>query len=241
MVQITICAQQFISVDENIQLLHLKDSVFIHITWDETEKSGRFSSNGLIIIRNGKAIMIDTPMDNLKTEKLVVFLRDSMKTDVERLIIGHFHNDCLGGLDYINKSGIVSIANVLTYNKCSKLGLPLPFVTFADSMLSDFYGEKVVLRYFGKGHSEDNITVWLPREKILYGGCLIRPAGTNDLGNLSDAFTGEWGETVLKIIDKYKDVEYVIPGHGAHGNAELLYHTVKLALNSEIDRTSPKQ
>jgi metallo-beta-lactamase class B len=59
-----------IVIDDDIQLIHLQDSIYIHVTWHHLDNFGRFPSNGLIVIRNGQALMIDTPMDNEKTKRL---------------------------------------------------------------------------------------------------------------------------------------------------------------------------
>ncbi len=66
-------SDSILRIDDDIQLIHLQDSVFIHVSWDFLEGTGRFSSNGMIIIKNGKAVMVDTPMDNEKTERLIQF------------------------------------------------------------------------------------------------------------------------------------------------------------------------
>jgi metallo-beta-lactamase class B len=216
-----------IVIDSSIQLIHLKDSVFIDVTWDY-DGNFRFSSNGMLFVRNGKALLIDTPMDNKKTEKLIVFLKDSMNIEVTKLIIGHFHNDCLGGLECIKSRGIESVANYMTIDKCKELGLPLPSTSFRDSLVFDYFGEQVVCRYFGAGHTADNITVWFPSEKILFGGCLIRSMSAKNLGNLSDAVVKDWDATVKKIIQKYPDIDIVVPGHGEYGGSELLDYTIKL-------------
>src|SRR5690554_7809374 len=113
-----------LEVDNDIRLIMLHDSVYVHVTWDYHENFGRFSSNGLILIRNSQALMVDTPMDNEKTERLTNFIRDSLSADVTTLIIGHFHDDCLGGLEYLHQNGINSIANTRTVTKCRELGLP---------------------------------------------------------------------------------------------------------------------
>ncbi len=85
-----------IVIDNDIQLIHLQDSIYVHVTWHQSENYGRFPSNGLIVIKNGQALMIDTPMDNDKTEQLTKYLKDSMSVDLAKLIIGHFHDDCMG-------------------------------------------------------------------------------------------------------------------------------------------------
>ncbi len=232
-ITITFCNAQTndrIVINDDIQLVHLQDSVFLHITFDEDENFGRFSSNGLIIIRNGHALIIDTPMDNEKTEKLATYIHDSFSAKMEKLISGHYHNDCLGGLAYLQSIGVESIANSMTVGKCKELGLPVPSTAFTDSLSFDFYGEQIECRYFGAGHSFDNITVWLPHKKILFGGCLVKSANSRNLGNLSDAVVEDWDSTVQQVKARYPGVTIVVPGHGPLGGSELLSHTIDLVV-----------
>ncbi len=114
---------EIIVIDDDIQLIHLQDSVYVHVTWHHLDDFGRFPSNGLIVIRNGQALMIDTPMDNDKTERLTNYLKESMSVDLVKLIIGRFHDDCMGGLGYLQSIGIESIANAMTVEKCKEIGL----------------------------------------------------------------------------------------------------------------------
>ena len=93
--------------------------------------------------------MIDTPMDNDKTEQLTKYLKDSMSVDLAKLIIGHFHDDCMGGLEYLQNIGIESVANSMTIKKCREIGLPVPSTPFTDSLTFDFNGEIIDCRYFG--------------------------------------------------------------------------------------------
>ncbi len=217
-----------IFIDDDIQLINLQDSIFVHVSWENSEKFGRFPSNGMLVIKNGQAIMIDTPMDNEKTKKLTEYLKDSMQVELIKLIIGHFHDDCLGGLGYIQSKGIESIANSMTIDKCKELGLLIPSTSFTDSLIFDFNGEQIVCRFFGGGHTFDNITVWIPSKKILFGGCLIKSYNSKELGNLADAVVDDWDTTIKNLMNKYKDIKTVIPGHGDFGGAELLINTIEL-------------
>ncbi len=227
-IQLAAQAADKIVIDKDIQLIHLQDSIFVHITWHPLDDFGRFPSNGLIVIKNGQALMIDTPMDNDKTAKLTNYLKDSLSVDLTKLIIGHFHDDCMGGLDYLQSIGIESIANSRTIEKCKEIGLPIPTKSFTDSLTIDFNGERIDCRFFGAGHSFDNITVWIPSKKILFGGCLIKSSNSKGLGNLSDAVVSVWDLTIRKLIEEYADIKFVIPGHGNFGGAELLTHTIEL-------------
>lgn len=226
-------AQSRIEINNDIHLYPIGDSIYVHVTYESNEHYGRFSSNGLIFIKNGEAIMIDTPMDNHKTEIIHKYLQNTLKANLTKLIIGHFHDDCLGGLEYIQSQGIESIANQLTVDKCKDLGLPIPSTSFSDSLVINFHGEMIICRFLGGGHTADNITVWFTNQKLLFGGCLIRSTQSQSLGNLSDAVVDHWATTVKKVQKLYPSVELVIPGHGRWGGKELLMHTIELAEKAE--------
>lgn len=222
-----------IVIDKDIQLIPLQDSIYVHLTWHHHDDFGRFPSNGLIVIRGGQALMIDTPVDNDKTGRLTRYLKDSMSVAVTKLIIGHFHDDCMGGLEYLQSIGVESIANSMTIEICRETGLPVPSTPFSDTMTFDFNGEPIHCRYFGAGHSSDNITVWLPKRKILFGGCLVKSVDSRGLGNLSDAVVADWDFTIHRIIQEYPVIKTVIPGHGDFGGPELLTHTIILVENEK--------
>lgn len=57
--------------------------------------------------------------------------------------------------------------------------LPISIQSFRDSITIDFNGIPVVCKFFGGGHSFDNITVWLPSDKVLFGGCLVKSISAN--------------------------------------------------------------
>ena len=220
--------ENIIMIDEDIQLIHLQDSIFIHVSMHQSGQYGRFSSNGLIIIKNGKAVMVDTPMDNEKTERLTKYIMDSLNVKLTTLIIGHFHADCMGGLEYLKRIGVNSIANSKTIEKCKEIDLPVPSIAFTETKNFDFNGEIIECGFFGAGHSFDNITVWIPNKKILFGGCLIKSLSSRSLGNLADAVVSDWDLTVQNIMKEYPDIKTVIPGHGSYGGSELLTHTIEL-------------
>jgi len=226
--QISAQTSNTIVIDNDIHLIHVQDSVFVHRTWENSDNYGRFSSNGMLVIKNRQAIMVDTPMDNEKTERIANYLRDSLNVDLIKLIIGHYHNDCLGGLEYIQNKGVESIANAMTIDKCKELGLTIPSTSFTDSLSFDFNGEQIICRFFGAGHTFDNITVWIPSMKILFGGCLIRSNNSLVLGNLADAVLSDWDTTIENLMNAYPNIKLVIPGHGDFGAAELLTHTIEL-------------
>jgi len=217
-----------IVINDDIQLYKLQDSIYVHVTWDSIPSMGKFSSNGMIIVQNGEALMIDTPMDNEKTKILVSYLRDKMHIKVSKLIAGHYHDDCIGGLRYLKSIGVSSVANDRTRMICKKLRLPVPDKGFNKELDFFFHGKPIACRYWGGGHTVDNITVWLPKEKILFGGCLVKSSASTTLGNIADAKVADWDKTVAKVLQAYPNARFVVPGHGEVGGTELLSHTIDL-------------
>jgi len=124
--------------------------------------------------------------------------------------------------------GTESIANAMTVEKCTTDSTAIPSTGFTQELTIDFNGEQIDCRFFGAGHSFDNITVWIPSEKILVGGCLVRSSHANSLGNLSDAVVEEWDKTVENVLHEYPNASLVLPGHGDMGGTELLEHTIDL-------------
>lgn len=225
-----------IKVNEEILLKPISDGFYVSVTNAETPGFGRFYSNGMFIIRNGKAFMIDTPVTNEATKALVVFLKDSLHVQTVLFIGGHFHVDCIGGMEYLKKAGIKTILNKRTEIKCKELKLPLPDTTFDENYFFNFEGIPVECRFVGGGHTVDNIVVYFPIQKILFGGCLVKSANSPNLGNIQDAVVCEWKETIERIIDLYPSTKIVIPGHGDYGGIELLHHTIKLVDNYQNNK-----
>jgi len=217
-----------IYVNEDIQLIHLQDSVFVHVSWINSERYGRISCNGMIIVRQGEAVMVDTPMNNEQTRQIYEYLEQTWGVTITRHIAGHFHVDCIGGLPYLQDKGVKSIACRLTVNKCKEENLPVPSIVFEAEYDFTFNGLPIECRYYGGAHSFDNITVWLPRQQILFGGCMVKSARSKGLGNLSDAVLDEWDVTLEKIQYAYPNIQKVITGHGSIGGSELLHHTIGL-------------
>jgi len=220
-----------IQVNKNVVLTQLRDSFFIHTTYFDSDQFGRFPSNGMLIIKNGKALMIDTPMTEELTSQIYGYLKSSMNVEVVKIIVGHYHDDCLGGLEYLHNKGVESVALDQTRQKCIEYNLPIPKKVFSDNLIFDFEGEKVICQYFGGGHTVDNIVVYFPSEKILFGGCLVKSLASRTLGNITDAVVSEWKPTIKKLMQEFPHVETVVPGHGQHGNTELLMHTMDLVSN----------
>ena len=223
-------ATSIIKVSEDIELIPLSPKAYIHVSISEIKGFGKVSSNGLVLVDNGQAFLFDTPVTNEQTETLVAFITDSLHANVSGFVPNHWHDDCMGGLEYLDKHGVKSYANQMTIDIAKQEGLPFPKQGFKDSLSMKLNNTEINCYYLGGGHSTDNIVVWIPSEKILFAGCMIKDMQSQTLGNLSDATIEEWPGTIQKVIDKFPSAEIVIPGHGQIGGKELLMHTLELLI-----------
>jgi glyoxylase-like metal-dependent hydrolase (beta-lactamase superfamily II) len=84
------------------------------------------------------------------------------------------------------------------------------------------------LHFAGGGHTGDNIVVWLPDVRVLFGGCLVRSATARHLGYTREAAQLQWPRTVEALLRRYAEAQLIVPGHGKPGGEELLHHTMEL-------------
>ena len=230
LLQLSVYASDYrkIRISDDIELIQLSEKAYVHVSISEMAGFGKVSSNGLIFVDGDEAFLFDTPVTNSQTETLVKWIADSLSATVTTFVPNHWHDDCLGGLEYLHSTGVKSYANQMTIDLAKANGKPVPRYGFTDSLNLVLHGDAVECHYLGGGHTADNIVVWIPSEKILFAGCMVKDVHSKGLGNLSDAKLEEWYPTIQKVMAKFPNAKIVIPGHGQIGGKELLEHTSKL-------------
>lgn len=222
---------KIIPVSDGLELIQISGNAFIHVSYANISNWGRVAANGLLLINKNQAFLFDTPWTDKQTEELVFWIRDNLNTEIVGFVPNHWHEDCMGGLGYLQKQGIKSYANQLTIDIAQKEGLPLPEQGFRDSLELKL-GEKVIdCYYLGAAHSMDNVVVWVPSEQILFPGCMVKEINSNNLGNTSDGDLTAYPKTLTKLLNKFPSAKIVIPGHGKYGGEELIKHTLELSKN----------
>lgn len=215
-------------ISNDMYMLRLTDFVYLYNSTKEIIDQGKVSANGIVVIVGRKAIIVDTPWDDAHTATLCAYIRDSLKTTIQLVVITHAHDDRIGGIAEIKRSYISVYASEATTLLAKQEGLPRPDIIFTDSLQLNFNGENILLFFPGAGHSSDNIVVWIPSEKLLYGGCFVKDYASINLGNMTDANTEAWGTSMKKLISRFTEAYIIVPGHGSPGGPELLEHTLKL-------------
>lgn len=217
-----------INIQDDIEITRIAENTYIHTTYSVLPEYGKVPANGLVYIQDRKAYIINTPWTDNQADVLVRWIEDNMAVTVKGIIVTHWHNDCMGGLKRMHALGIRSYSLEKTREIARNKGLPVPDIGFADSLTLPLSDRSIVCWYAGSGHTIDNIVVWLPEEKVLFAGCLVKSLESKTLGNLADADMEAWPSTLQHLLGKFTNCHIVVPGHGAYGGVELIHHTIQL-------------
>ena len=91
----------------------------------------------------------------------------------------------------------------------------LPSIVFKDTMAMQGTKRSAVLFTSGRGHTESDIALWLPAERILFAGDLLFVGCHPWLG---DGFPEEWVEYLGEL--KTLNATSIVPGHGPIGQSQ---------------------
>jgi len=205
----------------------LSENAFEHTSFKQTNDFGNVPCNGLIVRNTNEAIVFDTPTNDKNAEELINWIKDTLHCKINAVVPTHFHDDCLGGLKAFHEKGIPSYAYFKTIELAKENNFVVPENSFRDSLILKAGNENIIVKFFGEGHSRDNVVGYFPTENILFGGCLIKELDAGK-GYLGDANLAAWSATVRKIKKEYPGVKIIVPGHGQFGNKKLLDYTINL-------------
>jgi metallo-beta-lactamase class B len=212
---------------DNLIVIQISENAFVHTSFLQTNDFGNVPCNGMIVRNSNEAIVFDTPTNDSSANELIKFIQEKLDCKINAIVPTHFHSDCLGGLAAFHDSNIPSFANITTIELTKQNNLVNPQNDFKDDLKLSLGKTFVMVKYFGQGHTKDNVVGYFPSENILFGGCLIKELEATK-GYLGDANVGDWSNTVEKIKKQYPNLKIVIPGHGAIGGSALLDYTIRL-------------
>lgn len=208
-------------------ITQVTENSFEHISFKQTNDFGNVSCNGLIVRNSNEVIVFDTPTNNKSSEELIKWIKEKLHCKINAIIPTHFHDDCLGGLKAFDEKGISSYAYFKTIELAKENNFFVPKNSFSDSLILKIGSENIIVKFFGEGHTKDNIVGYVPSENIMFGGCLIKAIDASK-GYLGDANITEWSNTVEKVKKEYPNVKIIVPGHGEYGDKKLLDYTINL-------------
>lgn len=214
-----------------IQVTPLADRVYVHTSYGSYQNSP-VPANGLIINTKDGVVLVDTGWDTkastANTRQLLQWVTDNLHQPVRLCIVTHAHEDRVGGISELRKAGIRVISTPLTAQKSVELGYEAPEGILPTDSTFTIGGVPIRCFFPGEGHTSDNIVVWLPRQRLLHGGCLLKSVAVFGIGNIADANLGEWADSVRRLMKQFGRAKLVVPGHEEWGDARVLEHTVRV-------------
>ena len=214
--------------DSGLKISHLTGDFYIYTTYVSLNGTP-FPANGMFLVTNKGVVMFDTPWDTAQFQPLLDSIRFKYNKNVVMCIATHFHEDRTAGLAYYKQQGIKAYTTIKTDELSKKRDKKrAEFLIDRDTVFT--IGQYSFQTYYpGEGHAPDNIVVWFEKEKILYGGCLIKSTEADNLGNLDDANVKEYAATIENVQRKCRHPKYVIPGHQDWTSTRSLEHTLQMA------------
>jgi len=211
-----------------LKISHLTGDFYIYTTYN-TYEGEKLSANGMYLVTSNGIVLFDTPWDTTQFQPLLDSFKLKHNKSVEMCIATHWHSDRTEGLEYYKQKGIKTYTTTQTDVLSKKNNMKRSeFLITKDTILS--VGQNSFEIYYpGQGHTEDNIIIWFDKEKILYGGCLIKGADTENLGYLGDANVLEYETSLKRVQKKYPNPKFIIISHSDWNNINSLRHSIKLA------------
>lgn len=223
---------------EKLKITPLTGDFFIYTTWN-TYQDSKVQANGMYVVTNEGVVMIDTPWDTTQFQPLLDSIRVRHNKPVVMCFATHWHSDKTAGLEYYRQQGIKTYTTVHTDDLSKKNGKKRAEFLMANDT-SFRVGQYSFETFFpGPGHTEDNIVIWFHKERILYGGCLIKGATDENLGFLGDGNKAEYVTTLKRVHRKFRDPKFIIVAHSDWNSLYSLKHSIIMAKELRKDMDLP--
>lgn len=201
------------------------------------------SANVLVAkMPDGAVVIASSPMETHASRALVTWVKAALSPTRIVAINTHFHFDGTGGNEAYREAGVITYASTLTQKLLAEKGASMQVesakgfdgvekdrmlamkITPAEKTFDEreglvlsFGGEDVRVIYPGAGHSPDNVIVFFPSRRVLFGGCMIK--GSKSVGYIGHADLDHWEAAV--DVARGLEPKIVVPGHGPPGGPEL--------------------
>jgi metallo-beta-lactamase class B len=216
-----------VMLGDDLALRGLAPGVWLHVSV-KPDASGRpVEANGLLVATGESSILVDTGWTSDQARRLLDWAANVLRQPVRQLVVTHAHEDRMGGIAAALERQVGTHGHISTSRLARLYGGPGLQQTFEAIARLKVGSTVLELLYPGAGHAPDNIVVYLPQAQVLFAGCLVKPARARGIRD-EDANLASWPLALRRIIDRFREVRVLVPGHGAPGGVELLSHTMDL-------------
>lgn len=211
-----------------LKIAPLTGNFYIYTTYN-TYQDSQVPANGMYLVTKNGVVLFDTPWDTTQFQPLLDSIKLKHNKNVVLCFATHWHSDKTAGLEYYKQQGIRTYTTVRTDSLSKKNNKKrAEFLMTKDTAFK--IGEYSFETYYpGEGHTKDNIVIWFEKEKILFGGCLIKGTDAEDLGYLGDGNKKAYAVTLKKLQQKFRHPKFIIVAHSEIQNTHALEHSIQMA------------
>jgi metallo-beta-lactamase class B len=207
----------------DVSIRRLSGRVFLH-----SSRDGGLSTNGLIVGAREGTLLVNTAPSTAQTEAILRWVIETQRRPVRLAIITTADAARMGGLLALIDAQIPVHASWRTEERAkqAQLGWTPDHFGF-DSEAHIRAGDHSLQLFFpGEGASPDNLAVWVPEERVLYGGQLILPEAAPRTPLAPDV-ARSWARALRRVRGRFPDPDWVVPGTGEPGGPELVEETLR--------------
>ncbi len=157
----------------DLTITQISKNSFKHTSFKQTNDFGNVACNELIVRNGNEAIVFDTPTNNENSAELISWITNQLNCKINAIIPTHFHDDCLVGLASFHKKNILSHAYFKTIELARENNTEIQKNSFKDSLRLKVGNENVIVKFFGEGHTKDNVIAYFSSENVIFGGLVV--------------------------------------------------------------------
>lgn len=205
----------------------------------------KFTTTNMFVVTSAGVLLCDAQGDPEATRKEVEAIAKITTQPIRWVVIGSDHGDHTGGNSslpagitfFIHPNSKAILERQAAHAKRKPLWtLPADAVLVPEEKDLNLGGEPVQILFLGRAHTGGDLSVYLPRQKILY---LSETFLNRVFPAMRSAYPSEW----LKALDRAEkmDVNIYIPGHGFTETAAVSkeeLHAYHRALQAVIDEAT---
>ncbi|RTY96567.1 BlaB/IND/MUS family subclass B1 metallo-beta-lactamase [Flavobacterium sp. GSP27] len=220
------------TVNNELKITQITGDFYVYTTYKMfgTKKQ---DANAMYVVTPEGVILFDSPWDTFPFQSLLDTIEAKHHKKIILAVATHSHEDRTSGLDFYKQLGIKTYTTKQTDEISIEYERPRSeFLIEKDTVFNvgDF---KFETYYAGEGHTKDNIVIWFEKQKILYGGCLVKSIDAKDLEYVGEANVTEWPNTIKRVQTKFNKPKFIITGHHDWKSIYSLKHTLDLLRANE--------
>ena len=201
-------------LSDQVYVARLAPHLWVHTTVGELADGTLYTANGMLLEDGDHSILFDVGWTPDQAHTILNWARNTLKHPVEKAYVTHSHNDRLGGIPALETEHIPVFGTSATITLATRASQPIPDHSISLPSKPFAVAADADILFPGAGHTSDNIVVDFLAEHIVFGGCLLKSADAEGIGNTADADLKAWPDSVRRMREAFPQTKLAVPGHG---------------------------